>query len=158
MGKGRHWIHILYENLVDSLIWEETFEITINRCVWFLYSLPALRVDRKRLYMYKKGAFGGWEFRPHLLKINTAVDEDIECQSWYQIRKGSIKGLKNEKAKWHRQIYLTGLFILRISIGLGSINDEFIHIHSFILWCITLTKRTFNRLWLSQEMRQVKHA
>ena len=28
-----------------------------------------------------------------------SVDEDIECQSWYQIRKGSIKGLKNEKAK-----------------------------------------------------------
>ena len=50
--------------------WEETFEITIenvNRCVWctvpdswFLYSLPTLRVDRKRLYMYKKGQFGGF--------------------------------------------------------------------------------------------------
>ena len=85
MGKGRH---ILYENLVDSLIWEETFEITIenvNRfwCTvpdsWFLYSLPALIVDRKRLYMYKRGILGG--FRPHLLKINTAVDEDIEYQS-----------------------------------------------------------------------------
>ena len=59
-----------YENLVDSLIWEETFEITIenvNRCVWctvpdswFLYSLPVLRVDRKRLCMYKKGHFGGF--------------------------------------------------------------------------------------------------
>ena len=71
------------------LISEETFEITIenvNRCVWctvpdpwFLYSLPALRVDRKRLYMYKKEHFGG--FRPRLLKINTAVEEDIECQS-----------------------------------------------------------------------------
>ena len=54
-------MHILYENL------EETFGITIenvNRCIWctvpdpwFLYSLPALRVDRKRLYMYKKGYF-----------------------------------------------------------------------------------------------------
>ena len=57
----------------------------VNRCVWctvpdswFLYSLPTLRVDRKRLYMYKKGPFGG--FRPHLLKINTAVYEDIKCQ------------------------------------------------------------------------------
>ena len=69
MGKGRQLIHILYENLVDSLIWEETFEITIenvNRCVWctvhdswFLYSLPTLRVDWKRLYMYKKGAIWG---------------------------------------------------------------------------------------------------
>ena len=82
-------MHILYENLVDSLICEETFEITIenvNHCVWctvpdswFLYSLPALGVDRKRLYMYKKGHFGG--FRPHILKINTTVDEDIELQS-----------------------------------------------------------------------------
>ena len=73
------------------LIWEETFEITIenvNRCVWgtvpdswFLYSLPTLRVDRKRLYMYKKrGNLGGEGVRPHLLKINTAVDEDINCQ------------------------------------------------------------------------------
>ena len=69
MGKGKQLIHILYENLVDSLIWDKTFEITIenvNRCVWctvpdswFLYSLPTLRVDRKRLYMYKKGHFGG---------------------------------------------------------------------------------------------------
>ena len=69
MGKGKQRIHILYENLVDSLIWEETFEITIenvNRCVWctvsdswFLYSLPTLRVDRKRFYMYKKGLFLG---------------------------------------------------------------------------------------------------
>ena len=75
--------------VVDSLIWEETFETTIenvNRCVWctvphswFLYSLPALRVDRKRLYMYKRGHLGG--LGPHLLKINTAVDEDIEYQS-----------------------------------------------------------------------------
>ena len=31
MGKGKQWIHILYENLVDSLIWEETFEIIIER-------------------------------------------------------------------------------------------------------------------------------
>ena len=71
------------------LIWEETFEITIeniNRCVcctvpdsWFLYSLPALRVDQKRLYVYKRGHFGG--FRPRPLKIITAVDEGIECQS-----------------------------------------------------------------------------
>ena len=75
-------------NLADSLIWEETFEITIenvNRCVWctvpdswFPYSLPTLGADRKRLYMYKKGTLGG--FRPHLLKINTAVYEDIKCQ------------------------------------------------------------------------------
>ena len=74
--------------MVDSLTWVETFEITIenvNCCVWctvpdswFFYSMPTLRVDRKRLYMYKKGQFGG--FRPHLLNINTAVDEDIKCQ------------------------------------------------------------------------------
>ena len=61
-------MHILYENLADSLISEKTFEITIenvNRSVWstvpdsrFLYSLPALRVDRK-LYMYKRGFRGG---------------------------------------------------------------------------------------------------
>ena len=37
--------------------------------------------------------------RPRPLKINTALEEDIECQSQYQIRKGSIKGLKNETAK-----------------------------------------------------------
>ena len=88
MGKRRQWIHILYENLVDSLIREKTFEITIenvNRCIWctvpdswFLYSQLALMVDQKRLYVYKKGLFGG--FKPHLLKINTAVDKDIECQ------------------------------------------------------------------------------
>ena len=70
-----------------SLISEETFKITIenvNRCVWctvpdsqFLYSLPTLRVDRKRLNMYKNGHLGG--FRPRPLKINMSVDEDIEC-------------------------------------------------------------------------------
>ena len=27
----------------------------------------------------------------------TSVDEDIECQFWYQITKESIKGLKNER-------------------------------------------------------------
>ena len=36
------------------------------------------RIDRKRLCMYKRGNLGG--FRPHLLKINTAVDRDIKCQ------------------------------------------------------------------------------
>ena len=70
MGKGNNEYIFLCENLVDSLIWEEPFEITIenvNRCVWctvpdswFLYSLPTLRVDRKRLYMYTKGPFGGF--------------------------------------------------------------------------------------------------
>ena len=54
----------------QSDLGRETFEITIenvNRCVcctvpdsWFLYSLPTLGVDRKRLYMYKKGPFGGF--------------------------------------------------------------------------------------------------
>ena len=39
-----------------------------------------------------------------------AVDEDIECHSLYQIRKGTIKGIKNERAKWHNKIYLTGPF------------------------------------------------
>ena len=33
-----------------------------------------------------------------------SVHEDIECQSQYQIRKGSIKGLKNEKAKWQKNL------------------------------------------------------
>ena len=59
-------MHILYENLVDSLIWEETFEITIenvNRCLVYCTRLMVslqptrLRVDWKRLYMYKKGHF-----------------------------------------------------------------------------------------------------
>ena len=66
---------------------------------WFLYSLTALRVDRKRLYMYKKGAFWGIFLRLRPLNINTAIDEDKECHSSYQIRKGFIKGLKNEIAK-----------------------------------------------------------
>ena len=40
----------------------------------------SIRVDRKRLYMCKKGAF--WVgFRSRPLKIDTSVDEDIECQS-----------------------------------------------------------------------------
>ena len=69
-----------------------------------LQSTKWSRVGRKWLYMYKKGVF---YFCP--LKIDMSVDKDTECQSWYQIRKGSIKGLKNEKAKWHRKIYLTGL-------------------------------------------------
>ena len=51
----------------------------------------ALRVDRKRLYTYKRGHF--WGVRTFL------GDEDIECQPYYQIRKGSTKRLKNEKAK-----------------------------------------------------------
>ena len=46
--------------------------------------------------MCKKGHLGG--FRPHPLKIDKSVDEDIECLSQYQIRKGYMKGLKNEKA------------------------------------------------------------
>ena len=61
-------MHILYENLADSLISEETFEITIenvNRYFWctvpdsrFLYTIPALKVDWKRLYMCKRGIWG----------------------------------------------------------------------------------------------------
>ena len=57
----------------------------------------ALRVDRKRLYTYKRGHLGS--FRSYSLKIDTSVDVDIECQPQYQIRKGFIKRLKNEKAK-----------------------------------------------------------
>ena len=60
----------------------------------------SITVDRKRLYMYKKRHFllgGGGGACP--LKIDTSVDKNVECQSWYQIRKGSFKGLKNEKAK-----------------------------------------------------------
>ena len=58
------------KSVADSLTSKETFEITIqnvSRCVWcivpdsrFLYSLPALRVDRKQLYTFKKGHFGGF--------------------------------------------------------------------------------------------------
>ena len=48
--------------------------------------------------MYKNGHiffFGGGRGRPLLLQfIDTSVDEDIEWQSQYQIRKGSIKGQK----------------------------------------------------------------
>ena len=36
-----------------------------------------LKVDRKRLYEYKWGIFGG--FRHDALKIDMSVDEDIEC-------------------------------------------------------------------------------
>ena len=60
--------YFVRRSVADSLILEETFEITIENiscCVWcivldsrFLYSLPALRVDQKRLYMYKEGHFG----------------------------------------------------------------------------------------------------
>ena len=106
MGKGRLWIHILYENLADSLIWEETFEITfenVNRCVWctvldswFLYSLPALRVDRKRLYTYKKRGILG-DFRPRPLKINTAVDEGIDVSLGTKLEKDLSKDLKMRK-------------------------------------------------------------
>ena len=48
------------------------------------------KVDRKRLYMYKKEFFGGGRWggvRPRPSIIDTSVDEDIECHSWYQIRK-----------------------------------------------------------------------
>ena len=43
----------------------------------------------------KSGILGS--FRSGPLKMDTLVDKDIECQ--YEIIKGSIKGLKNEKAK-----------------------------------------------------------
>ena len=63
-----------------------------------LYSLTTLRVDRKRLYMYKRDNLGGG-VRPHLLKINTAVDEDIKCQFGTKLEKDPSKDKKNEKAK-----------------------------------------------------------
>ena len=63
--------------------------------------------------MYKKGHLGGG-VRSRPLKIDMSVDQDIKSQSWYQIRKGSIKGLKNEKAKSHRKIYLTSPLGVRI--------------------------------------------
>ena len=63
--------YIFCTKIWQTMISEETFEITIenvNRCVWctvpdsrFLYSLPALIVDRKRLYKYKKEHFGRGE-------------------------------------------------------------------------------------------------
>ena len=68
MGKGlgeRETMNTYFVRKSGRLIWEETFEVTIenvNRCVWctvpdswFLYSLSLLGVDRKRLYMYKRG-------------------------------------------------------------------------------------------------------
>ena len=36
-------------------------------------------------------------FRTILSKIGTSVDEEMKCQSKYQIRKRSIKGLKMRK-------------------------------------------------------------
>ena len=88
MGKGKQWIHILYENLVDSLIWEETFKITIENvnhylvyCTRLMVSLHPTNVKGwpETTLHVQKGAFCGG-FRPHLLKINTAVYEDIKCQ------------------------------------------------------------------------------
>ena len=58
----------------------------------------------------KKGISGEGEFRPRPLKINTSVDDDIECQSYYQIRKGSIKDLKMRKLNDIEKNYLTGPF------------------------------------------------
>ena len=78
-------------------------------CRWLmvLYSLPALGVDWKWLYMYKKRHLGGGGG----VKINTAVDEDIECQYLYQIKKGFIKRLKIEKVKWHLQNLFSRSFL-----------------------------------------------
>ena len=48
----------------------------------YLQSVTVLRVDRKRLYSYKRGALGGGGGRPDslkLLKIAMSVDDDIEC-------------------------------------------------------------------------------
>ena len=54
----------------------------------------AIRVDRNRLYAYKRGHFffwgGGGGGRPDSLKIDMSVDEGIEYKSEYQIRKRSI--------------------------------------------------------------------
>ena len=55
-----------------------------------LQSVAALRVDQKRLYMYKKGHFGGFRSRP--LKLDTSIDDDTERQPYHHIRKGSING------------------------------------------------------------------
>ena len=44
---------------------------------------------------FRRGILGA--FRPRPLKIDTLVDEDMEWQSCYQIRKGSIKGQKMRK-------------------------------------------------------------
>ena len=65
---------------------------------WVDCGLCSIKADRKLLYMCKKGHFLG-EVRSCPLKIGTSVDEDIEWQSLYQIRNGSIKGQENEKAK-----------------------------------------------------------
>ena len=37
----------------------------------------SIRVDRKRLYVYKRGIFGG--FRSDLLKVDMSTDDDAEC-------------------------------------------------------------------------------
>ena len=52
------------------------------------------------------------------VKINTAVDEDIECQYLYQIKKGFIKGLKIDlklKLNDTYKIYLAGPFCPTLS-------------------------------------------
>ena len=67
-------MNTFHEDLANSLISEQTFEImilkTFSRCVGVLYpphsfftayqwSVTSMRVDRERLYMYKKRHFGG---------------------------------------------------------------------------------------------------
>ena len=73
--------------------------------------------------MYKRGILGG--FRPWLLKIDTSVDEDIECQSQYQIRKGSIKGLKDEKAKMTQKNLLNMSFPTVLERKMQELLDLF---------------------------------
>ena len=79
------------QNLTDSLISEETFEITIENescCDWctvpksrFICSLPiGQRLTGNDSTCIKRGYFS-WGVRPCLLKIDTSVDEDIECHS-----------------------------------------------------------------------------
>ena len=152
-SEGRDpWINILYKDLANSLISEEIFEITIENvscCDWdvpnsrFLCSLPSGQglTENDSTYIKRSIFFRGGGVRLCPLKIDTSVDEDIECQSQYQIRKGSIKGLKNEKAKWHRKIYLTGPFyfnaILRpcfrfFVVQLSFASSESVELNSFV--------------------------
>ena len=79
------------QNLVDSLMSEETFEITTENeicCDWctvpnsrFICSQPSGQgLTRNDSTCIKKGIWGGGEGRPYHLKIDASVDEDIECQ------------------------------------------------------------------------------
>ena len=139
------------QNLAGSLISEETFEIAIenvNRCVWctvpdsrFLYNLPALRVDRKRLYMYKKRHLGA--FRPRPLKINTSVNiQNVSLGT--KLEKDPSKDLKMRKLNdTEKFIFFKIMNFACISVWFGdesshcSVEDFKLEYFCFLLSCIS---------------------